>query len=116
MFFLVCERNFEWCRVHGEGVKGPHMLIFFRIPENYRTSRMSSYSMDLTVYILGVCFKSADISIVVLKEWLCFWAGTCAVACARREQRLANIMKPTFQLNVSFASLRNFRVIFWHGI
>ena len=43
--FFVCERNFEWCRVHGEGVKGPQILISFRIPENYRTSRMSSYSM-----------------------------------------------------------------------
>ena len=40
--FLVCENNFEWCRVHWEGVKGTHILIF--CTENWCTSGMSSYS------------------------------------------------------------------------
>ena len=29
VFFLVCENNFEWCRVHWEGVKGTHHHLIF---------------------------------------------------------------------------------------
>ena len=92
-----------------------------RLPENYRTPGVSSsYPMvwHSTFWdILGVfgssrgpCQNCAD-----RNDFL--GAGTCAVdnACARRKQRLANIMKPTFRVNGGFAVFWNFR-FFWHGI
>ena len=57
---LVCEKNFELCRVHWEGVKGPHILIFFRIPVagELSYSRGVIVLHGLTFYILGYfgCF------------------------------------------------------------
>ena len=96
MCFFVCERNFEWCRVHGEGVQGATDTDFF--PH----TRKLSYFKDvivlygLTVYILGLCFKSADISIVVLKERLCFGQEHVPSHLPEEKQRVANIMKPRF--------------------
>ena len=57
---LVCKNCFEWRRVHWEGVKGPHILIFFRIPVagELSYSRGVIVLHGLTFYILGYfgCF------------------------------------------------------------
>ena len=42
--FLVCDKNI-WSTFYGEGLTGPRILFFFRIPENYRTPRVASYSI-----------------------------------------------------------------------
>ena len=68
--FLVCENNFEWCRVHWEGVKGTHHhLIFLH-------TRKLVYFRDVIVVLhaekqstfLVFLVQSGDNFQIVLKE------------------------------------------------
>ena len=84
---LVCEKNFELCRVHWEGVKGPHILIFFRIP----VARELSYSRGvivlygLTFYILGYfgCFwfNPGAMSKLCWQKWFFGGRNMCCRQC-----------------------------------
>ena len=96
--------------------RGHTYWYFFSYRRNLSYSRGVIVLYGLTGYILDV-FAShwGVISKLCWKKMV----GTLAVdnACARREQRLANIMKPTCHLNVFFSSLRNFRTILaWNMI